>query len=131
MPADIKNPLRRLIDDGQAIAPAPEADLTTTPMPRLRLAARGMVTFVRGAICGLAVGAAQAVVLRARLGRLALAWPPPALAAIWALGWTITTLGGIQVDQRFTVFGSFGAITVTALTAVLPLIINRAGNSAS
>ena len=99
-------------------------------MPRLRLAARGMVTFVQGAICGLAVGAAQAVVLRARLGRLALAWPP-ALAAIWALGWTITTLGGIQVDQRFTVFGSFGAITVTALTAVLPLIINRAGNSAS
>jgi hypothetical protein len=130
MPADIRNPLRRLIDDGQAIAPSPEADLTTTPMPRLRLAARWMVTFVQGAICGLAVGAAQAVVLRARLGRLALAWPP-ALAAIWALGWTITTLGGIQVDQRFTVFGSFGAITVTALTAVLPLIINRAGNSAS
>ena len=31
---------------------------------------------IQGAISGLAVGAAQAVVLRPRLGRLALAWPP-------------------------------------------------------
>lgn len=85
---------------------------------------------VQGAVCGLAVGAAQAVVLRARLGRLAMAWPP-ALAVIWAIGWTVTTLGGIQVDQQFTVFGSFGAITVAALTAVLPLIIDRTGKSAS
>ena len=79
---------------------------------------------VQGAICGFAVGAAQAFVLRAQLGRLALAWPP-VLAAIWAIGWTVTTLGGIQVAEQFTVFGSFGALTVTALTVVLPLVLNR------
>ena len=49
----------------------------------------------------------------------------PALAAIWAIGWTVTTVGGIQVEDQFTVFGSFGAITVTAITAVLPVIVSR------
>jgi len=78
----------------------------------------------QGAICGLMIGAAQAFVLRAPLGRLALLWPP-ALAAIWAIGWMVTTLGGIQVEDQFTVFGSFGAITVTAITAVLPVIVGR------
>ena len=85
---------------------------------------------IQGAICGLAVGAAQAFVLRARLGRPALAWPP-ALAAIWAIGWAVTTLFGVQVDQQFTVFGSSGALVVTALTAVLPLMINCREESAS
>ena len=84
----------------------------------------------QGAICGLVVGAAQALVLRARLGRLSVIWPPP-LAVIWAIGWAVTTAGEIQVDQQFTVFGSFGAITVTAITAVLPLIVNRPSVTAS
>ncbi len=79
---------------------------------------------VQGAVGGAAVGAAQAVVLWPRLGRLALAWPF-LLAAIWALGWVVTTAIGVQVDERFTVFGSSGAIVVTALTVVLPLVINR------
>ncbi|HEY5149342.1 MAG TPA: hypothetical protein VIJ23_05890 [Mycobacterium sp.] len=79
---------------------------------------------IQGAVCGLIVGAAQAFVLRARLRRLALLWPP-ALAAIWAIGWAVTTAGGIQVEEQFTVFGSFGAITVTAITAVLPVIVHR------
>jgi hypothetical protein len=78
----------------------------------------------QGAINGLVVGAAQAIVLRHRLGAIAFGWPP-ALAAIWAIGWTITTLGGIAVGEQFTVFGSFGAITVTVLTVVLPLRLNR------
>lgn len=85
---------------------------------------------IRGAICGLAVGAGQAFMLRPRLGRLALAWPP-ALAVIWAIGWAVTTSAGILVDQQFTVFGSFGAIVVTALTAVLPVIINRSSINCS
>ncbi len=79
---------------------------------------------IQGAICGLAVGTAQALTLRPRLGRLALAWPP-ALAAIWAIGWAVTTSIGVQVDLQFTVFGSAGAIVVTALTAVLPFTLNR------
>jgi hypothetical protein len=85
---------------------------------------------IQGAICGLAIGVGQALVLRPRLGRLALAWPP-ALAVIWAIGWVVTTSAGIQVDQQFTVFGSFGAIVVTALTAVLPLILTRKAAGAS
>jgi len=84
---------------------------------------------IQGAICGLAVGAAQAVVLHPLLGRLALAWPA-ALAVIWAAGWMVTTAAGIQVDQQFTVFGAFGAIAVTALTAVLPVLLSRSRSSA-
>jgi hypothetical protein len=81
---------------------------------------------VQGAICGLAVGAAQAVVLVRHLGRLALAWPF-VLAALWALGWTITTAVGVEVDDHFTSFGSSGAVTVTALTLVLPVLVARRG----
>jgi hypothetical protein len=79
---------------------------------------------IQGAITGLAVGAAQAIVLLPRLGLTALAWPPT-LAAIWALGWVVTTAVGIGVDEQFTVFGSSGALLVTALTLVLPLALNR------
>ena len=80
---------------------------------------------VQGAVTGLGVGAAQAVVLAPLLGRAALAWPA-ALAAIWAVGWAVTYAFGIQVDQQFTVFGSSGAVVVTALTAVLPLTLATA-----
>jgi hypothetical protein len=38
---------------------------------------------------------------------------------LWALGWTVTTAGGIDVDQQFAVFGASGAITVMALSGVL------------
>jgi hypothetical protein len=75
---------------------------------------------IQGAICGLAVGVAQALVRRIRIGLLTLAWRP-ALAAIWANGWAVTTSIGVQVDLQFAVFGSAGAIVVTGLTAVLTL----------
>ena len=38
---------------------------------------------------------------------------------LWALGWTATTLGGIAVDNQFTVFGAYGAITFSALSGLL------------
>ena len=85
---------------------------------------------IQGVICGFAVGAGQAVTLRPRLGRWALAWPV-AVAAIWAIGWAVTTVAGVQVDQQFTVFGSLGAIAVTACTVVLPLIRNRRDGGAA
>ena len=85
---------------------------------------------VQGAICGAAVGAAQALALGQRAGRLAILWPL-ALAALWALGWAITTVAGVEVDEQFTVFGASGAITVTAATAVLPFAIRRHSRSAS
>ncbi len=83
---------------------------------------------LQGAVCGAFVGAAQAGVLLPRVGPVALAWPL-ALAAIWAAGWAITTSIGVQVDEQFTVFGSAGAVVVTALTAVLPLLLNRTTNT--
>ena len=85
---------------------------------------------VQGAVTGFAVGAAQAVVLAPRLGRVALAWPA-ALATIWAVGWAVTYAFGIQVDEQFTVFGSSGAVVVTALTAALPLTLTTAKASRS
>src|SRR5690349_13988447 len=73
---------------------------------------------LQGAICGLCIGAAQASVLRHRLGPIAFAWPP-ALGALYALGWTITTAAGIDVESQYTVFGSSGALAVTALSVIL------------
>jgi hypothetical protein len=83
---------------------------------------------IQGAVTGLVVGAAQAIPLRPRLGTLAYGWPA-ALAVIWAVGWAVTTSIGVQVDDQFTVFGSAGAIVVTALTAVLPVLITRSAPS--
>lgn len=85
---------------------------------------------LQGLVSGAAVGAAQALVLRPVLGRLAAAWPP-VLGLLWAGGWAITAAAGIQVDERFSVFGSSGAVVVTALTAVLPILVERATRSAS
>ena len=70
----------------------------------------------QGAICGLAIGTAQALVLR---GRAAYLWAP-ALSALWALGWAISTSIGVDVDTRWTVFGASGALMVTAATAACP-----------
>jgi hypothetical protein len=84
----------------------------------------------QGAVTGLFVGAAQATVLWRRLGRQVLAWPP-LLAACWALGWFVTTVAGISVDQQFIVFGSSGALVVTALTVVLPLRLRRTAGTAA
>jgi hypothetical protein len=72
-----------------------------------------------GAICGLAVGTAQALVLR---GRVAWLWAP-ALSALWALGWATTAAIGVDVERQYTVFGSSGALVVTAATAVLPVAL--------
>jgi hypothetical protein len=77
---------------------------------------------LQGAVCGAAVGLAQAAVLWRRTGPLALAWPAY-LAAAWAAGWTVTTLVGIGVEERFTVFGASGALVVALLTSVLPLVL--------
>jgi hypothetical protein len=86
---------------------------------------------VQGAICGLVVGSAQAAVLRPQLGVLAFAWAP-FVSALWALGWAVTTAAGIDVESQYTVFGSSGALVVTAATAVLPVLLTTtAARSAS
>jgi hypothetical protein len=70
-----------------------------------------------GAITGVPLGAAQALLLR---GRVANAWIwAAAMPVLWALGWTVTTVSGIGVDSQFAVFGAFGAITFMALSGIL------------
>ena len=70
-----------------------------------------------GAITGIPLGVAQAYLLR---DRLANAWVwAAAVPLLWALGWTVTTVGGIDVDRQFAVFGAYGAITFMALSGVL------------
>jgi hypothetical protein len=70
-----------------------------------------------GFITGIPLGAAQAYLLR---DRLANAWVwAAAVPLLWALGWTVTTAGGISVDRQFAVFGAYGAITFMALSGIL------------
>jgi hypothetical protein len=70
-----------------------------------------------GFITGIPLGVAQAYLLR---DRLANAWVwGAAVPLLWALGWTVTTVGGIDVDRQFAVFGAYGAITFMALSGVL------------
>ncbi|MGR7023671.1 hypothetical protein [Geodermatophilus sp. URMC 62] len=70
-----------------------------------------------GALTGLALGPVQALALP-RGARPRWAWAA-AMPALLALGWTTTTLGGIAVDEQFTVFGAYGAITFSALSGLL------------
>ena len=85
--------------------------------------ARSLVT--QGAFTGAGVAVAQAAIL-ARTGHrgLAFLWPL-LLTGAWALGWAVTTAVGVEVDRRFTVFGSSGALVVTALTLLLPMHLHR------
>ena len=72
-----------------------------------------------GALTGLASRAAQALALP-RVTRTRWAWAA-AMPVLWALGWTTTTLGGIEVEEQFTVFGAYGAVTFSALSGLLLL----------
>jgi hypothetical protein len=79
---------------------------------------------IQGLICGLAIGTAQALVLRQQTGPVAFLWVP-ALGALWAIGWAVTTGFGVDVESQYTVFGSSGALVVTAATVVLPVLLAR------
>ena len=63
-----------------------------------------------GAVCGGAIGLAQAAGTVA-LRRHAAAWTV-ASAALWAIGWAVTTAFGIDVEQQYAVFGISGALVV-------------------
>ena len=74
-----------------------------------------------GGLTGLVLGPAQALALP-RGTRLRWLWAA-AMPALWALGWTATTLGGIAVEDQFTVFGAYGAVTFSALSGLLLLLL--------
>ena len=71
-----------------------------------------------GAVTGTALGLAQAVALPGRT-RARWVWAL-VMPTLWAAGWAISTLViGASVDNQFTLFGSSGAVTVSALLGVL------------
>jgi hypothetical protein len=74
-----------------------------------------------GALNGLILGVAQALALPRQLGQRRWVWSA-AMPALWSLGWTVTTLAKVAVDQQFIVFGASGAVLVTAITG---LLLNR------
>jgi hypothetical protein len=70
-----------------------------------------------GFLTGIVLGAVQALALPAPTYRR-WAWAA-ALPFLWALGWTVTTLGGISVENQFTIYGAYGAVTFSALSGLL------------
>jgi hypothetical protein len=82
-----------------------------------------------GAASGLGIGIAQWPLLRDRIRASAL-WVP-AIAGLWALGWTVST--GIGVDlttQRWAVFGASGAVIVAVLSGALLWSLRQASPAA-
>lgn len=70
-----------------------------------------------GAIAGVPLGIAQALALPAGTRRRwawAVAVPP-----LWALGWTVTTLAGVDVERQYTTFGATGALVFSLLSGLL------------
>ena len=74
-----------------------------------------------GTITGLFLGLAQALALHGGT-RQKLIWGM-AVPVLWALGWTVTTLARVDVGSQYTVFGATGAITFSALSGLLMLIV--------
>ncbi len=69
-----------------------------------------------GLLTGLPLGVAQALALPRPRWVWALTTP-----LLWALGWTVTTLAGVDVEVQYTIFGATGAITVSALSGLVLL----------
>ena len=69
---------------------------------------------VMGALTGLLLGVAQTLALPAAT-RYRWVWAA-AVPLLWALGWTVTTLVGVAVEEQFSVFGAAGAVTFSALS---------------
>ena len=74
-----------------------------------------------GAITGVPLGLAQALALPRALAprRLArVAWGV-AVPVVLAVGWSVTTLIGVDVERRYAIFGAAGALVATAVTGLL------------
>ena len=111
---------RRLLGDPRAWIPATAAAMGVGLLAGAWVAGYGTSIgelALMGAITGLPLGAAQALLLR---GRVAYPWVwAAAMPLLWALGWTVTAAAGVDVDRQYAVFGAFGAITFMALSGVL------------
>jgi hypothetical protein len=69
-----------------------------------------------GATSGLAVGIAQSLATGAR--ERGIAWAATT-AALWALGWTITTAVGVDVEEQWVNPGAAGAVTFALLQSTV------------
>ena len=69
-----------------------------------------------GAVSGLGVGIAQGATFGD--AKRTLGWSV-ATTALFALGWTITTAGGIDVSQQWAVFGLYGCTTLAFLQSLI------------
>jgi hypothetical protein len=72
---------------------------------------------IMGAICGLAVGFGQGILLRDRFS-LWFAWML-AMPVMFAIGWIVSESIGVDVANQFTVFGASGSIVFGILSGLL------------
>ncbi|WP_295574982.1 hypothetical protein [uncultured Microbacterium sp.] len=70
-----------------------------------------------GLVTGLIVGLVQTFALPATT-RFRWLWLP-VTAALWPLGWTVTTLIGVKVEEQIIVFGASGAFVYTLLAGLM------------
>jgi hypothetical protein len=79
---------------------------------------------LRGLLAGAGVGAAQAVLLRGVL-RTPLVWAAVVTVG-WALAWAVTAAFGVNLAQKWAVFGSSGALTFQLVTGLtLAYLVRR------
>jgi hypothetical protein len=72
-----------------------------------------------GAVSGAVLGAAQGACLALQgRNRLAAGWAA-AMPVLMALGWSATTISGIDVERQYTVFGAAGAVVFMLLSGLL------------
>lgn len=77
-----------------------------------------------GLLTGVPLGVAQALAFPRPRWIWALTTPP-----LWALGWTVTTLAGVDVATQYTIFGATGAVTVSALSGLVLLALRKGASS--
>ena len=125
----------RALDPRRRLAPGTWIPATAVGMGLGLLAASAAVGYatdlgslaLMGAITGVPLGLAQALALPRTLApRHAhrLAWAA-AVPIVLAAGWTVTTLVGVDVEQRYATFGASGALVATALTGGLLAVLAR------
>lgn len=71
---------------------------------------------VMGAVSGLGVGLAQGAFLDG--AKRTVGWTA-ATSVLFALGWAVTTAGGIDVSQQWAVFGAYGCTTLALLQSMI------------
>jgi hypothetical protein len=72
---------------------------------------------IMGALTGVVLGLAQMWALPSN-ARARWMWAA-AVPGLWALGWTVTSLAGIDVEEQYTIYGLSGALTFSALAGLV------------